>query len=143
MPRTNFINLSSNETSPIQNHSINTAQPLHLINTILDTTLALTIPPSTISQTILTQGIDVSPLDPRALVFSTPLSSPIESHSYLTTLDDLSPRNSNPPPLSLSQSFSQTLPLPKPIDFKPSFPPINLSRSTTPPEASVTLGYLR
>ncbi|GJW31347.1 hypothetical protein Tco_0051379 [Tanacetum coccineum] len=79
------------------------------------------------SQIIPTQGIDVSPLALRALVFSTPPSSPIEPHPYLTTLDDLPARISNPPPPSLSQSLSQTLPLPTPMDFEPSFPPINLS----------------
>nr|GEX24461.1 hypothetical protein [Tanacetum cinerariifolium] len=66
---------------------------------------------------------------PRALVISTPSSSPIEPHPYLTTLDDLPPRNSNPPPPLLSQSLSQTLPLLTTMDFKPSFPQINLSRS--------------
>ncbi|GJW79726.1 hypothetical protein Tco_0143701, partial [Tanacetum coccineum] len=73
--------------------------------------------------------IDVSPLAPRALVFSTPPSSPIKPHPYLTTLDDLPPRNSNPLPPSLAQSLSQTLLLPTTMDFEPSFPPINLSRS--------------
>ncbi|GKD62361.1 hypothetical protein Tco_1299870 [Tanacetum coccineum] len=120
MLRTDFINLSSNDSSPIQNHPINTT---------LDTTLALIISPPTISQTIPSQGTNVSPLAPRALVFSTPPSSPLEPHPYLTTLDDLPPRNSNPPPPSLSQGLSQTLPLPTPMDFEPSFPPINLSRS--------------
>ncbi|GKC83523.1 hypothetical protein Tco_1139240 [Tanacetum coccineum] len=129
MPRIDFIDLSSNESSPIQNHSISTTQPLHLINTTLDTTLALTIPLPMISQRIPTQGIDVSPLALRALVFSTLPSLPIEPHPYLTTLDDLPARISNPPPPSLSQSLSQTLPLPTPMDFEPSFPPINLSRS--------------
>ncbi|GJY92506.1 hypothetical protein Tco_0508288 [Tanacetum coccineum] len=81
------------------------------------------------NQTIPTQGIDVSLLAPRGLVFSTPPSSPIEPHPYLTILDDLPLRSSNPPPLSLSQSLSQTLPLPKPINFEPSFPLMNLSRS--------------
>ncbi|GJY37885.1 hypothetical protein Tco_0424249 [Tanacetum coccineum] len=93
VPRTDFIDLSSNESSPIQNIPINTT---------LDTTLALIIPPPTISQTIPSQGTNVSPLAPRALVFSTPPSSPFEPHPYLTTLDDLPPRNSNPPPPSLS-----------------------------------------
>ncbi|GKA90406.1 hypothetical protein Tco_0812276 [Tanacetum coccineum] len=47
-------------------------------------------------------------LVPQALVFSTPPSSPLEPHPYLTTLDDLPPRNSNPPPPppSLSQGHS-------------------------------------
>ncbi|GJV12432.1 hypothetical protein Tco_1353973 [Tanacetum coccineum] len=81
------------------------------------------------NQTISTQGTNVSPLAPRALVFSTPPSSPLEPHPYLTSLNDLPPRISNPPPPSLSQGLSQTLPLPTPMDFKPSFPPINLFRS--------------
>ncbi|GKD94119.1 hypothetical protein Tco_1373956 [Tanacetum coccineum] len=120
VPRTDFIDLSSNESSPIQNIPINTT---------LDTTLALTIPLPIISQTIPSQGTNVSPLALRALVFSTPPSSPLEPHPYLTTLDDLPPRKSNPPPSSLSQSLSQALPIPTPMDFEPSFPPNNLSRS--------------
>nr|GFA55954.1 hypothetical protein [Tanacetum cinerariifolium] len=96
VPRTDFIDLSSNESSPIQNIPINTT---------LDTTLAFTISPLIINQTIPFQGINVSPLAPRALVFSTPPSSPHEPHPYLTTLDDLLPRNSNLPP-SLPQGYS-------------------------------------
>nr|GEW48054.1 hypothetical protein [Tanacetum cinerariifolium] len=120
LPRIDFIDLSSNESSPIQNHPINTT---------LDTGLSITIPPPTVYQTVPSQGTNVSPLAPRALVFSTPPSSPLEPHSYLTSLDDLPPRNSNPPPPSLSQGLSQTLPLPTPMDVEPSFPPNNLSRS--------------
>nr|GEU91673.1 hypothetical protein [Tanacetum cinerariifolium] len=73
--------------------------------------------------------IDVSSLAPRALAFSTPPSSPFEPHPYSTTLEDLPPRIFNPPPPSSSQDFSQTLPQQTPIDFKPYFPLINLSRS--------------
>ncbi|GKC26615.1 hypothetical protein Tco_1033909 [Tanacetum coccineum] len=124
VPRTDFIDLSSNESSPIKNIPINTT---------LDTTLALTIPPLIISQTILSQGTNVSPLAPRALVFSTPPSSLLEPHPYLATLDDLPPRNSNlPPPLlpqGHSQGLSQELPILTPMEFEPSFPPINLSIS--------------
>ncbi|GKC60946.1 hypothetical protein Tco_1088544, partial [Tanacetum coccineum] len=58
------------------------------------------------SQTIPSQVTNVSPLAPRALVFSTPPFSSLEPHPYLTTLDDLPPRNSNPPPPSLSQGHS-------------------------------------
>ncbi|GKA20280.1 retrovirus-related pol polyprotein from transposon TNT 1-94 [Tanacetum coccineum] len=47
----------------------------------------------------------------------------------MTTLEDLPPRSSNPPPPSSSQDFSQTLPQQTPMDFKPSLPLINLSRS--------------
>ncbi|GKE42240.1 hypothetical protein Tco_1469524, partial [Tanacetum coccineum] len=122
-PRTNVIVLSSNESSPTQNIPLNTT---------LDTTLALTILPPIISQTILSQRTNVSPLVPRALVFSTPPSSPREPHPYLTYMNDLPPRNSNPLPSSFSQGHSQghsqTLPIPTPMDFEPSFPPINLSR---------------
>ncbi|GKE78534.1 hypothetical protein Tco_1544654 [Tanacetum coccineum] len=96
-PTTDFIDLSSNGSSPIQNIPISTT---------LDTTLSLIIPPPTISQTIPSQGTNISPLVPQALVFSTPPSSPLEPHPYLTTLDDLPPRNSNPPPPSLSQGHS-------------------------------------
>ncbi|GJX18021.1 hypothetical protein Tco_0218853 [Tanacetum coccineum] len=124
VPRTDFIDHSSNESSLIQNIPINTT---------LDTTLALTIPPPTINQTIPSQRTNVSPLAPRALVFSTPPSSPLELHPYLTTLDDLPPRNSNPPPPSFpqghSQGLSQALPISTPMEFEPSFPSINLSRS--------------
>ncbi|GKB54464.1 hypothetical protein Tco_0905217 [Tanacetum coccineum] len=123
-PRTDFIDLSSNESSSIQNIPINTT---------LDTTLALIIPPPTISQTIPSQETKVSTLVPRALIFSTPPSSSPEPHPYLTTLDDLPPRNSNPPSPLLSQGhsqgLSQILPIPTPMDFEASFPPINLSRS--------------
>ncbi|GKA25575.1 hypothetical protein Tco_0711684 [Tanacetum coccineum] len=98
-------------------------------NTIIDTTLALIIPSLITSQGILNQGIEISPLALRAFVFSTPPSSPLEPHPYLTSLDDLSPRSSNPPPLTSSQGQSQTLPQQTPMDFEPSFPPINLSRS--------------
>nr|GEW07244.1 reverse transcriptase domain-containing protein [Tanacetum cinerariifolium] len=70
---------------------------------------------------------------PRALVFSTPPSSPLKPHPYLNYLDDLPPMSSNPPPPSLSQGhsqgLSQTLPQQTHIDFEPSFPPINLYRS--------------
>ncbi|GJT99137.1 hypothetical protein Tco_1094655 [Tanacetum coccineum] len=120
MPRTEVIDILSNESSPIQNN---------LINTTLDTTLALTIPSPITSQAILTQGINVSPLAHRSLVFLTSTSSPLEPHLYLTSLEDLPPRSSNPPPPSSSLGFSQTLPQQTPMDFKPSFSPINLSRS--------------
>nr|GEW78827.1 hypothetical protein [Tanacetum cinerariifolium] len=92
--RTELIDLSSRESLPIQNHPINTT---------LDTTLALLIPPSALGQTKPTQGNIVSPLAPRALVFSTPTNSPIEPHPYLASLDDLPPRSLNPQPRSHSQ----------------------------------------
>ncbi|GKD27745.1 hypothetical protein Tco_1233959 [Tanacetum coccineum] len=80
------------------------------------------------SQTSLTQSIEISPLAPRALVFSTPPSSTIETHPYLTSLEDLPPISSNPPPPPPSQGFNQTLPQYMSMDFEPFFPPINLSR---------------
>nr|GEX80187.1 zinc finger, PMZ-type [Tanacetum cinerariifolium] len=99
MPRTDYIDISSNKSSSIQNHSINTTTlPSHKHHPRYNPCSHNPLP--TISQTIPTQGIDVSSLAPRALVLSTPPSSPIEPHPYLTTLDDLSPRKSNPPPPS-------------------------------------------
>ncbi|GJR68227.1 hypothetical protein Tco_0014292 [Tanacetum coccineum] len=71
----------------------------------------------------------VSPFTPRALVFSTPPSSPLDSHPYLSSLNELPPRSFNPLPQTLSQGLSQTLPQATFMDFEPSFPPINLSRS--------------
>ncbi|GJS38416.1 hypothetical protein Tco_0563459 [Tanacetum coccineum] len=64
----------------------------------------------------------------QALVFSTPPSSPIEPHPYLTSLEDLPPRSSNPLPPPPTQGFNQTLPQHTPIDFESFFPTINLSR---------------
>ncbi|GKA31835.1 hypothetical protein Tco_0718202 [Tanacetum coccineum] len=106
MPRTDFIEISSNESSPIQNHLTNTSQPPNnnntTIATTLDTSLALTFPPSTTIQTTLAQEPLTSPLAPRALTFSTPPSSPLESHPYLSSLSDIPPRSSNPLPQVIS-----------------------------------------
>ncbi|GJV65649.1 hypothetical protein Tco_1476477 [Tanacetum coccineum] len=136
MPRTDFIDISSNESSPIPNHPTNTSQPLNSINTTfnltnatIDTTFALIIPPPTSIQTIPTQEPMISPLAPRALTFSTPPSSPLELHPYLTSLNDLPSKSSNPLSQTLLQGLSKTLPRPTLMDFKPSLPPINLSRS--------------
>ncbi|GJX20539.1 hypothetical protein Tco_0223216 [Tanacetum coccineum] len=114
MPQTDFIDISSNESTPIQNYPTNTSQPLNSINTTfnltnatIDTTLALTIPPPTSIQTIPTQEPMISSLAPRALTFSTPPSSPVEPHPYLTSLNDLLPRSSNP--LSALPPFTTTL----------------------------------
>ncbi|GKE80596.1 hypothetical protein Tco_1550596 [Tanacetum coccineum] len=120
LDRTNVIDISSNEYSPTQNKN--------LISTTLNTTLALSITHPMISQTPLTQPIEVSPLAPRSLVFSTPPSLTIEPHPYLTSLEDLPPRSSNPLPPPPTQGFNQTLPQYTPMDFEPFFPPINLSR---------------
>ncbi|GJU39483.1 retrotransposon protein, putative, ty1-copia subclass [Tanacetum coccineum] len=120
MPRTDFIEISSNESSPIQNLFTNTSQPLNTTNTTLTTTLE----PLT------------SPLEPIALIFSTPSSSPLEPHPYLSSLDEIPPICSNPLPQIISQGLSQTLPQSSPMNFEPSCPPINLSRSrlSTQPE---------
>nr|GFA52986.1 hypothetical protein [Tanacetum cinerariifolium] len=64
----------------------------------------------------------------RALVYSTPPSSPIEPYPYLNSLEDLPPRSTNPPPLSLDQANNQTLSHTTLMDFEPPFPPINLFR---------------
>ncbi|GJR66555.1 hypothetical protein Tco_0012620 [Tanacetum coccineum] len=144
MPRTNFIEISSNESSPIQNYLTNTSQPLNNNNTTfattLDTGLALTFPPSTTIQTTITQEPITSPLAPRALTFSTPPTLSLEPHPYLSSLNDIPRRSSNLLPQVISQGLSQTLPQPPPIDLKPSFPPINLSRSrlSAQPEPSIT-----
>ncbi|GJT92028.1 hypothetical protein Tco_1080873 [Tanacetum coccineum] len=136
IPRTDFIDISSNESSPIQNHLTYTSQPLNTTNTTfiisltttLDTTLALIIPPPTSIQTTPTLEPLTSPLAPRDLTFSTPPSSPLEPHPYLSSLNEIPPRSSNPLPQVISQGLSQTLPQPSPMDFKPTYPPI-ISRS--------------
>ncbi|GKC28839.1 hypothetical protein Tco_1036133 [Tanacetum coccineum] len=126
IPRTNYIDISSNETSPIQDHSTPITTNL---STTLDTTFALTIPPPTSIQATPTLEPLVSPLAPRALTFSTLPNSPLEPHPYLSSLNEIPPRSSNPLPQVISQGLSQTLPQPTLIDFKPTFSPINLSRS--------------
>ncbi|GKG07338.1 hypothetical protein Tco_0330307, partial [Tanacetum coccineum] len=68
------------------------------------------------SQTPTTQSIEISPLPPRALVFSILPSSPIELHPYLTSLEDFPPRSSNPPPTPPTQGFNETLPQHTPMD---------------------------
>ncbi|GKC85704.1 hypothetical protein Tco_1141421 [Tanacetum coccineum] len=118
--RTTIIDISSNEASPIQE--------TNPIPTSLTTTLSLSLTPPIISQTLPNQPIEVSPLAPRALVFSTPPSSPIEHHPYLKSLEDIPPRSSNPPPPPPNQIHNQTLPQPSLIDFEPFFEPTNLSK---------------
>ncbi|GKC61216.1 hypothetical protein Tco_1088814 [Tanacetum coccineum] len=87
LAKTNIIDISSNESSPLQanNH----------ISTTLTTTLALSLTPPNASQTLPSQPIEASPLAPRSLLFSTPPSPP---HPYLNSLEDLPPRSLNPPP---------------------------------------------
>ncbi|GJY62107.1 hypothetical protein Tco_0462764 [Tanacetum coccineum] len=106
--RTTIIDISSNETSPIQANN--------LIPITLTTTLAFSLN---------SQPIETSPLAPRALLFTTPLNLP---HPYLNSLDELPPRGSNPPPPPLDQINNQTLPLFDPMEYEPIFPPTNLSR---------------
>ncbi|GKD34930.1 hypothetical protein Tco_1250439 [Tanacetum coccineum] len=120
LARISVIDISSNESSRIQQNN--------LITTTLNTTLSLSITPPMNSQTAPTRPIEVSPLAPQALVFLTPPNSPIEPHPYVNSLDELPPRNSNPPPPPLTQDITQTLPQHTPIDFEPFFPPINLIR---------------
>nr|GEV30420.1 hypothetical protein [Tanacetum cinerariifolium] len=113
---------------PVKHHlSKITSQSLNPINTTIDTTLALTIPSPTTIQIILTQETIISPLTPKALAFTTLPSSPLELHPYLTSLNDLPPRSSNPLSQTVSQGLSQTLPLPTLMDFESSFRPTNLS----------------
>ncbi|GJU65188.1 hypothetical protein Tco_1247023 [Tanacetum coccineum] len=90
LARTNVIDISSNESSPIQQNNP--------IPTTLDTTLALTITSPMFSQTPPTLPIEASPLAPRALVFSTPPNSLIEPHPFLPSMEDFPPRSINPPP---------------------------------------------
>ncbi|GJU72021.1 hypothetical protein Tco_1263426 [Tanacetum coccineum] len=71
----------------------------------------------------------VSPLAHKALTFSTPPSSPLEPHPYLSSLNELPLRSSNPLLQTPFQGLSQTLPQPTFIDIEPSFSPFNLSRS--------------
>ncbi|GJZ32884.1 hypothetical protein Tco_0578320 [Tanacetum coccineum] len=118
--RTTIIDISSNEASPIQGNN-----PIPITPT---TTIVLSLSLPNISQTLPHQPIEASPLAPRALVFSTPPSSPIEPHPYLNSLEDLSLRSSNPPPPTLNQIHNQTLPQTTLMDFEPFFPPTNLSR---------------
>nr|GEY50125.1 hypothetical protein [Tanacetum cinerariifolium] len=92
------------------------------------TNLALSITPPNISQSPLNQPIEASSLTPRALMFSTPSSSPIVPHPYLNSLEELPPRSSNPPPSPLNYVTNQTLPQPTLMDFEPSFLPTNLLR---------------
>nr|GEV13007.1 hypothetical protein [Tanacetum cinerariifolium] len=137
MPQIDFIDISSNESSPIQNHLINASQPLNITNTTfitnpstaLDTTLALTTPPPTSIQTTLTLEPLMTPLAPKALTFSTLPSSALGPYPYLSSLDRIPPRTTNPLPQVISLGLSQTLPQPSLMDFEPTFSPVSLSRS--------------
>ncbi|GKC99698.1 hypothetical protein Tco_1169973 [Tanacetum coccineum] len=96
MARTNVINISSNESSPIQENNPITAT--------LNTTLALSIIPPHISQLPPNQPIEVSLLAPIALVFSTLPSTPFNPYPNLNSLEYLPPRSTNPSPPSLDQA---------------------------------------
>ncbi|GKB55153.1 hypothetical protein Tco_0905906 [Tanacetum coccineum] len=114
LERINVIDISSNESSPIQQNNP--------ISATLDTTLALTITPQMFSQNTLTQPIEASSLTPRELVFSTPPNSPIEPRPYLPFMEDLPLRSTNPPPQTPSQGFNQTPPQHTLMDFESFFP---------------------
>nr|GEV51662.1 reverse transcriptase domain-containing protein [Tanacetum cinerariifolium] len=104
------------------------------------TTLDLTPPPPTSIQTTLNLEPLMSPLAPKALTFSTSPSSPLETHPYLSSLNERPPRSSNPLPKVISQGLSQTPPQPTLMDFVPTFPPINfsMSRLSAQPEPPMT-----
>ncbi|GJS56436.1 hypothetical protein Tco_0629798 [Tanacetum coccineum] len=82
----------------------------------------------------------MTPLAPRGLTFSTPPSSPLEPHPYLSSLNEIPPRTINPLPQVISQGLFQTQPQPSLMDFEPTLPPINLSRSrlSAQPKPSIT-----
>ncbi|GJV24716.1 hypothetical protein Tco_1377411 [Tanacetum coccineum] len=116
--RTSIIDISSNESSPLQENN--------LIPTTLTTTLALSLTPPNASQILSPQPNEPSPLAPRELIFTTPPTSP---HPFLNNPEDLPSRSTNPPPLpSFQQITSQRLPIIDHIYIEPFFPPINLSR---------------
>ncbi|GJU25014.1 hypothetical protein Tco_1163635 [Tanacetum coccineum] len=115
--RTNVIDISSNESSPLQEKNLTTIT--------ITTTLAISLTLPNTSQTPPSQPIEASPLAPRTLLFFTPPSSP---HPFLNSFDELPPRSTNPPPLPLYQAYYQTLPHTTLMDFEPSIPPTNLSR---------------
>ncbi|GJT25902.1 retrotransposon protein, putative, ty1-copia subclass [Tanacetum coccineum] len=87
----------------------------------------------------------MTPLAPRALTFYTPPSSPLEPHPYLSSLNEIPPRTTNLLPQVISQGLSQTLPQPSLMDFEPTFPPINLSRSrlSAQPEPTITRNQIQ
>ncbi|GJT81124.1 hypothetical protein Tco_1055466 [Tanacetum coccineum] len=110
--QTNIIDVSSNESSLIH-ESINN----HTI--MISTTLALSITPPNASQTLPSQPIEPSPLAPRALIFTSPPTSP---HPYLNNIEELPPRSLNPPPFpSLDQINNQTFPYYDLMEYEPFF----------------------
>ncbi|GJS91533.1 hypothetical protein Tco_0774169 [Tanacetum coccineum] len=123
--RTNIIDISSNESSPIQKPSNN-----HITTprtTSLTKNLALSLTPPLINQILAPQPNEPSPLAPRELIFTTP---PTSHRPYLNNLEDLPPRCTNPPLLpTFEQITSQPLPINNHIEYEPFFPPTNLKRS--------------
>ncbi|GJY75380.1 hypothetical protein Tco_0480496 [Tanacetum coccineum] len=117
LARTDVIEISSNESSPLQENNLTT--------TTITTTLALSFTLPNAIQMPHSQPIEASPLAPRTLLFSTPPSSP---HPFLNSLDEIPPRSTNPPPLPLNPAYYQTLPHTTLMDFEPSISPTNLSR---------------
>ena len=88
-----YIDLTSNESSPQPNH----AQ--------VNTTLALSTSPHVPS---LTMPL-ASPIAKRALIFTTPPNTPVVAHPYLSTMNDVPPRPTNPLLYSLTQNPPQQL----------------------------------
>nr|GEV82455.1 hypothetical protein [Tanacetum cinerariifolium] len=121
LAKINYIDLSSNETSPIHSK----VNP----NTTIDTTLALTMPPPTSNQTTPMVEPLATLLAPRALTFFTPLNTPIEPHLYMSSTNDAPPRTSNLFPHYVLQNLHQTLP--QTTLQESIFRPINLSSNRT------------
>ncbi|GJU78690.1 hypothetical protein Tco_1275760 [Tanacetum coccineum] len=122
--RTNVIDISSSESSPLRRPST---------NYIVTPTTPLESPPtSPVATPIITPLLALQPntptiVTPREVMFTTPLTSP---HPYLNTLEDLPPTCTNPPPLpTLEEIFS--LPLTDHMDVEPFFPLTNLTKRNT------------
>ncbi|GKF76639.1 hypothetical protein Tco_0229109 [Tanacetum coccineum] len=104
--RTNIIDNSSNESSPIQEPSNNhITTPLTVT---LTTTLALSLAPPLVNQILAPQPNTPSPLAPQELIFTT---SPTLPHHYLNSLEDFPPRCTNPPPLPTFEQITSRLPI--------------------------------
>ena len=86
-----YIDLTSNESSPQPNH------------VQVNTTLALSNSPHVPNVT----KPPTSPIAKRALIFTTPPNTPIETHPFLSNMNDAPPRPSNPLFNSLTQNLPQ------------------------------------
>nr|GEX69370.1 hypothetical protein [Tanacetum cinerariifolium] len=140
MIKTNVIDISSNESSPLRepsNNYITThTTPLETSPPLTSyITTPLVIPP------IAPQPTTPTTLAPRELAITTP---PISPHLYLHTLEDLPQRCTNPslfPTLELL--VSQPFHLPDNMEVEPFFPPTNLNRRnirlSAYPEPNLTL----